>query len=263
MKLLYFLLMVSAIFSGQVCTDADTIVKKRSAEEFSKLIAEKGTVLLDVRTAEEFAEGHISGALNIDINKEDFAQRAATLNLQADTPLAIYCRSGRRSANACSILAEQGFRNISDLSGGIIGWLEAGKSTSTTDMKTVYEFIKACGHYFIATTEGNQPRVRPFGTIHIFEGKLYIQTGHVKDVAKQIEANGKCELCCYNGSEWLRLSGTLVEDKRVEAKKSMLDAYPELRSMYDENDDNTAVYYFTDAVARICSFTNPEEIIRF
>lgn len=130
-------------------------------------------------------------------------------------------------------------------------------------MQKVNDFIKECGHYFIATVDVDQPRVRPFGTINIFDGKLYIQTGHKKDVAKQIEANGKVELCCFNGSTWLRLSGTLAEDGRIEAKKAMLDAYPELRSMYDENDGNTAVYYFTGAKARFCSFTSPEEVIEF
>ena len=130
-------------------------------------------------------------------------------------------------------------------------------------MQKVHDFIKACGHYFIATADGDQPRVRPFGTIHIFEGKLYIQTGHVKKVARQIDANGKVELCAFNGQDWIRLSGTLVEDPRIEAKKSMLDAYPELRSMYDENDDNSAVYFFTSATADICSFVKDKETIEF
>lgn len=136
-------------------------------------------------------------------------------------------------------------------------------TTTTQNMQKTYEFIKACGTYYISTVEGDQPRVRPFGTINIFDGKLYIQTGHIKNVAKQIAANPKVELCCFNGSEWLRLSGTLVEDTSIEAKKSMLDAYPDLRSMYDENDGNTAVYFFKDASARFCSFTRPEETVTF
>lgn len=131
------------------------------------------------------------------------------------------------------------------------------------NMQKTYEFIKACGTYYISTVEGDQPRVRPFGTINIFDGRLYIQTGHVKNVTKQIAANPKVELCCFNGSDWLRLSGTLVEDTRIEAKKSMLDAYPSLRSMYDENDGNTAVFFFKDATARFCSFTKPEETVTF
>ena len=137
------------------------------------------------------------------------------------------------------------------------------QTQNPTGMQKVYDFIKNCQTYYLATVDGDQARVRPFGTIHIFEGKSYIQTGHKKDVAKQIAANPHVELCAYNGSQWIRLSGTLVDDNRVEAKKSMLDAYASLRGMYDENDDNTAVFYFKDARARICSFTAPDEIIEF
>jgi len=130
-------------------------------------------------------------------------------------------------------------------------------------MEQVNEFLKACGHYFLATVEGDQPRVRPFGTSNIFEGKLYIQTGHVKDVAKQIAANPKVEICAFNGKEWIRISGTLVEDPRIEPKKAMLDAYPSLRGMYNEADDNTAVYYLKDAKATISSFTAAPVTIEF
>lgn len=130
-------------------------------------------------------------------------------------------------------------------------------------MQKTYEFIKECQTYYLATTEGNQPRVRPFGTINIFEGKLYIQTGKKKRTAHQLAKNPKAELCCFNGKKWLRLSGTLVADERIEAKKSMLDAYPELRRMYDENDDNTIVYYFKDATAYLSSFAEPEEVTKF
>lgn len=140
------------------------------------------------------------------------------------------------------------------------------QSSNIEVMQKTFDFIKQnCNStYYIATVDGDQPRVRPFGTVNIFEGKLYVQTGHKKDVAKQIAANPKVELCCYDGKgTWLRLSGTLVEDERVEAKKAMLDAFPGLRGMYDENDDNTAVYYFKDATARFDSFTNPQEIERF
>ena len=128
-------------------------------------------------------------------------------------------------------------------------------------MQQVYNFLKSCGTYYIATVDGDQPRVRPFGTINLFENKLYIQTGHVKPFAHQIEANPKVEICAFNGKEWIRVSGVLVEDPRIEAKKAMLDAYPELRAMYDENDGNTAVYYIKDGMATISSFTaKPEEI---
>ncbi len=128
-------------------------------------------------------------------------------------------------------------------------------------LRQVRDFIKNCNYYFLATVDGDQARVRPFGTCEIFEGKLYIQTGHVKNVAKQIAANPKVEICAYNGAEWIRLSGKLVDDERVEIKKAMLDANPSLRSMYNENDDNTCVLYFTDATATIYGFAGDPVVI--
>ena len=130
-------------------------------------------------------------------------------------------------------------------------------------MQRVRDFLHETGFYFLATVDGDQPQVRPFGTAEIFEGKLYIQTGHVKPVARQIAANPKVAICAYNGKEWLRVNATLVEDPRVEIKKAMLDAYPTLRSMYNENDGNTAVYYLKDAKATISSFTAPAIEIDF
>ena len=130
-------------------------------------------------------------------------------------------------------------------------------------MKSVYEFLKDAGTYYLATVEKDQPRVRPFGTIHMFEGKLYIQTGKVKPVSKQIAANPKVELCAFKDGRWLRLSGELVEDDRYEARKSMLDAYPELRGMYNENDGNTQVLYFKNAVAVFSSFTEAPKTVTF
>ena len=128
-------------------------------------------------------------------------------------------------------------------------------------MKEVYDFLKECGTYYLATVEDNQPRVRPFGTINLFEDKLYIQTGKSKNVYKQIEKNNKFEICAFKDGEWIRMSGELINDDRIEAKKDMLEHYPELRSMYDENDDNTSVLYFKNAKAIISSFTaEPKEI---
>ncbi len=128
-------------------------------------------------------------------------------------------------------------------------------------MERVVDFLKKAGTYYLATVDGDQPRVRPFGTAHVFEGRLYIQTGKVKDVSKQLHANPKAEICAFMDGEWLRLSGELIEDDRVEARKSMLDAYPSLRKMYDENDGNTEVFYFKNAVAVFSSFTHaPEKI---
>lgn len=130
-------------------------------------------------------------------------------------------------------------------------------------MERVYEFLKACQTYYLATVDGDQARVRPFGTIDLFEGKLYIQTGKVKDVSKQIHANPKVEISCFDGDKWLRLSGTLVEDDRIEAKEHMLDSYPDLKTMYSADDGNTEVFYFTDAKATFSSFTAAPETIEF
>lgn len=130
-------------------------------------------------------------------------------------------------------------------------------------MQRVRDFLHKTGFYFLATVDGDQPQVRPFGTAEIIEGRLYIQTGHVKNVARQIAANPKVAICAFDGKEWLRITATLVEDSRVEVKKAMLDAYPNLRSMYDENDGNTAVYYLKDAAATINSFTSAPVEINF
>lgn len=130
-------------------------------------------------------------------------------------------------------------------------------------MERVYQFLKDAGVYYLATVEGNQPRVRPFGTVNIFDGKLYIQTGKVKPCSRQIIANPKVELSAFHQGAWIRVTGELAEDGRTEAKKSMLDAYPNLRSMYDENDSNTQVFYFKNAVATFSSFATPPETVVF
>ena len=130
-------------------------------------------------------------------------------------------------------------------------------------METVLQFLKDAETYYLATVEGNQPRVRPFGTAHIFEGKLYIQTGKVKDVSKQLHANPKAEICAFKGGEWIRVAGELVEEDRVEARQSMLDAYPSLQKMYAADDGNTEVFYFKNATATISVFTHEPEVITF
>lgn len=130
-------------------------------------------------------------------------------------------------------------------------------------MERVCQFLKEAGTYYLATMEADQPRVRPFGTAHVFEGKLYIQTGKVKPVSKQLMANPKAEICAFHAGTWVRISGELVEDDRVEARKSMLDAYPSLRKKYDENDGNTQVFYFKNATATFSSFTAAPETIQF
>ena len=132
-------------------------------------------------------------------------------------------------------------------------------------MEEIYEFIKKCGTYYLATVEDDQPRNRPFGTINLFEGKLYIQTGKSKAVSKQIQKNPKIELCCFDGATgaWLRLAGELVRDDRREPKVDMLEHYPQLKSMYSVDDDNTEVLYFKNATATISSFAAPPKVITF
>ena len=130
-------------------------------------------------------------------------------------------------------------------------------------MQEVYGFLKAAGTYYLATVDGDQPRVRPFGTIDLFEDKLYIQTGKVKEVSHQIQANPKVEICAFKDGVWLRVAGTLVRDDRYEAKKHMLDAYPSLQAMYSADDDNTEVLYFKDATATFSSFTDAPRTVTF
>lgn len=130
-------------------------------------------------------------------------------------------------------------------------------------MEQVEKFLKDADVYYLATMEGDQPRVRPFGTAHIFEGKLYIQTGKVKEVYKQLKENPKAEICACMKDQWLRVSGELIEDDRREARQSMLDDYPSLQSMYSVDDGNTAVFYFQNATAVFSSFQAEPEIIKF
>ena len=130
-------------------------------------------------------------------------------------------------------------------------------------MNRVYDFLKKAGVYYLATVEGDQPRVRPFGTVNEFEGKLYVQTGKVKPTSRQLAANPKAEICAFVEGAWLRVACELVEDDRFEAKKSMLDAYPSLRHMYDENDSNTQVLYMQNATATFCGFGKEPEIVEF
>ncbi len=130
-------------------------------------------------------------------------------------------------------------------------------------MQRVEKFLKEAETYYLATVEGDQPRVRPFGTAHIFEGKLYIQTGKVKDVSKQLHANPKAEICAFRNGTWLRVTGELIPDERREAKVAMLEAYPSLQKMYSADDDNTEVLYFKDATATFYSFTSEPEVVKF
>ena len=130
-------------------------------------------------------------------------------------------------------------------------------------MKEVYEFLKECQIFYLATIDGDKPRVRPFGALNIFEDKLYLQTGRVKNVFKQIEKNQNIEICGFKDGKWIRVEAKAIEDDRKEAKVSMLDANPELKGMYSADDDNTVVLYLKDAKATISSFTEEAKIIEF
>lgn len=130
-------------------------------------------------------------------------------------------------------------------------------------MNEVYEFLKKCETYYLATVYENKPKVRPFGTVNIFNDKLYIQTGKKKAVSRELHANANAEICAFDGETWLRLSGELVEDDDRAARKSMLDAYPDLRALYNEDDGNTEVFYFSNAEATFYSFTAAPRAIKF
>lgn len=130
-------------------------------------------------------------------------------------------------------------------------------------MQRIYEFLKECQTYYLATVDGDQPRVRPFGTIDLYEGRLYIQTGKVKDVSRQLKANPKIEISGMWKGRWIRVTGEAVLDDNIEAQKHMLDAYPSLQKMYQPGDGNTEVFYLQNGIAQICSFVEKPVIIEF
>ena len=130
-------------------------------------------------------------------------------------------------------------------------------------MEEVYAFLKACGTYYLATMDGNQPRVRPFGTVDLYNGQLTIQTGRKKDVAQQMLTNPQIELCAFDGQRWLRLAAKAVDIPEVAAQEHMLDAYPNLRSMYAPGDGNTMIFALTEATATFSSFTEPSRSLTF
>jgi uncharacterized pyridoxamine 5'-phosphate oxidase family protein len=139
----------------------------------------------------------------------------------------------------------------------------AQTNLSGNNMKEVYDFLKKCETYYLATVEGNQPRVRPFGTVNIFDGKLYIQTGRSKNVSKQIAANPKVEICAYDGTLWIRVEAIAVDDNRREAKQSMLDAYPSLQKMYSADDNNTQALYLKNVTATFYGFGGEPKVVKF
>ena len=131
------------------------------------------------------------------------------------------------------------------------------------NLERIYKFLEEAGTYYLATVEGDQPRVRPFGTALLYEGKLYIQTGKIKAVSKQLQANPKAEICAFADGTWVRVAGKLIRDDRIEAKKHMLEQYPALQAMYSAEDENTEVLYFEDATATFASFGGAPKTVTF
>ena len=130
-------------------------------------------------------------------------------------------------------------------------------------IEKVYQFLEDAGTYYLATVEGDQPRVRPFGTILLFEDKLYIQTGKIKPVSHQLAANPKAEICAFKDGCWLRLTCELINDDRRAPKAAMLDKMPSLKAMYSADDNNTQVLYVQNATATFSSFTTAPEVVEF
>ena len=130
-------------------------------------------------------------------------------------------------------------------------------------IEKVYKFLDEAKTYYLATVEGDQPRVRPFGTILLSDGKLYIQTGKIKEVSKQVAANPKVEICAFKDGKWLRVSGELVNDENRDIKVAMLEKMPELKGMYNVDDGNMQMLYFVHGKAVFSSFTSAPETIEF
>ena len=131
------------------------------------------------------------------------------------------------------------------------------------DIQKVYDFLNEAETYYLATVDGDQPRVRPFSTVLLSDGKIYIQTGKVKDVSKQLAANPKAEICAFKNGEWIRVAGELINDDSHDVKVAMLEKMPQLKAMYSADDDNMQVLYFKNATATFSSFTAAPETVKF
>ncbi len=172
--------------------------------------------------------------------------------------------AGRLRARFITEFIDNGRHNAYDNSRQIFPTRSGTKGDNgMSNAERVCKFLDEAKTYYLATAEGDQPRVRPFGTALVYEGKLYIQTGKVKPVSHQTQANQKVEMCAFTEGVWLRVAGTLVRDDRLEAKKHMLDQYPSLQSMYSAEDDNTEVLYLKDATATFSSFTAAPRTVTF
>lgn len=131
------------------------------------------------------------------------------------------------------------------------------------DLKKLHQFLKDAGTYYLATEDGDTPRVRPFGTALLFEDKIYILTAKAKNVSRQIEKNPKFELSVMDKDDrWIRVSGKLKEDNRIEVHYAILEEYPHLKNAYTAGDDNTNTLYLDIDNAVIYSFTEEPEILK-
>lgn len=129
-------------------------------------------------------------------------------------------------------------------------------------MNEVVEYLKSCGTFYLATSEGGQAHVRPFGAVCDFEGKLYFVTNNQKKVYQQMKENEKVEICGMHKGTWIRVEGEVKEDLRREARAAMMDANTAaLSSMYTVDDNLMTVFYFEHGVAAIYSFTSEPKVI--
>lgn len=131
-------------------------------------------------------------------------------------------------------------------------------------LQEIKDYLAECKVFYLATVDGDNARVRPFGVSEIYNGRLYLMSGKSKDVFKQLVKNPNFELSATkaNGAEWIRVSGKLVNDDDVVMKQYLLDQNPELKQLY-QADDNMAAMYITEGEARFFSFNEPERRVKF
>ena len=140
---------------------------------------------------------------------------------------------------------------------------ELEKREKAEGIEKVYYFLNDAQTFYLATVDGTKPRVRPFGAVLLRDGKLYLVTGKVKDVSRQIGENPFVEICAYMNGSWIRIAAELAEDDDHDVKVAMLEKMPSLKNMYSADDDNMQMFWLKDATATISSFTAEPEVISF
>ena len=126
----------------------------------------------------------------------------------------------------------------------------------------VYSFLEEAKVFYLATDEGGQPRVRPYGAMLMFENKIYIMAFHKTNATKQIAVNPKAELCAFKGKT-LRISCTLIEDNRQAVKDAMTEKMPALKPVIGEKGENAVMYYLKDATATFFNMMEETESLTF